>query len=922
MGDKKMNTWRSFLKDDRARIPFSVIGIFLILGSSFTTVYVTQLEMQKASEISSTLDFNEIENLLRYAEADLATALNIAGMKGLKEIGKKPVIQPENSSFSADEINCNRVKDIILDELNIYLTGNYLYDSFNDGRYAINVVIPEDEDYPIASLDNITFSDLEMNMDRFTIPLIGPEAKKSHKTYWVAEVPVNIEIKKLDGASEGEAVTTRKITVSSVITSRYPLLKSLVDEYNDTINGIKPLWTFTTVLSNVYSLARGYKHYSSGKPLNVVDNKHLSPLVNGGLLFEEGLVFGSVDPLSIVEFAIECGKALKNSGDQPLTNMFNGMDGDEFIVDPSDFSKGIANFDAGDDENTSIDDSPHINISEIAEIPLYNYTSIILHFVDIIGNPVSLELVDVSEDDIKNKVEEYIDLGYGFVNIEKGTLEQNQTTLDRINNIISIVYTAEIRTDVKRDTDPTVTYGNHTGYPIDNGTEPWTFDYYEFKDAIDKPPKGLVVPGCTLYGERCDVHWTCQHHWSGKTVETSGNTTWVNWTHFTAVDSKIEEDVTIRVILNNYSEYESTKNDVNDVFYRNDSLNDENLVDTIQKYKDDVFNPNLDELIKTGDGSSNTENISGDFYDWVETESWNALTEILGLIGDIKQDPSINSTNYPNPIELMTAAKNDLLARYTNNISMYLNKSAYQNGSLFSSVGTKAVYCVRDWYVYKIKDDIENVFSSIESKIDEQIENAIPSDAGFSAQDVKDTLSGEAMDALKNQFAIPFGFDINLTHNDDDGAFQWSETTRLAIDQYPNYLDPFEKASFGSDEDFYALKLRNTCTLGPTGLPILPPSPVTPWIITLNIWFINVRGEYAEFKVIDSSDETLFNPLFGHEPQIYVRMNVPIRDKDMNLIGENTRLTFGFDTIAFGAVPSWGMMVGDIGEYIEENGWN
>ena len=75
-----MKSWTRFLADDWARIPFSVLGVFLILGSSVTTVYVTQLELQKASEITSTIDFNEVEHLIKYAEADMATALNIAGM--------------------------------------------------------------------------------------------------------------------------------------------------------------------------------------------------------------------------------------------------------------------------------------------------------------------------------------------------------------------------------------------------------------------------------------------------------------------------------------------------------------------------------------------------------------------------------------------------------------------------------------------------------------------------------------------------------------------------------------------------------------------------------------------------------------------------------------------------------------------------
>ena len=914
-----MKSRKNFLKDDHAHIPFSVIGVFLLIGSSVTAAYVSQLELDKADEISSTIDFNEIENLMRYAEADIATALNIAGMKGLKEVGKKPVIIPEDRSSDAYEVNCNRVKSIIMDELNIYLASNYLCESFNDGRYAINVVISNGEDLPIVSRDDICFKDLKMDLNRFTLPLIGPDAEKSHCTYLVADVLIDIEIKELDSKSNGKTVTTREINVSSVITSRYPLLKSLVDEYNETINGIGPLWAFTTVLSNVYSLARGYKHYSSGKPLNVVDNKHLAPLINGGLLFEEGLVFGSVDPLSLVDFSIESGKALKNSDEQSSTDVFNGMEGDEFTVHTDDFSKGTANVDAGDDENTSIDDSPHINISEIAQGVLYDYNSVILNFVDSSNNFIQIELINASGEDIGSTVEEYINNGYSFINIEKGGMLQNQTTLDKINDIISTVYSAEMKTDVKRDSNPTVAYGDHDGYPIDNGTGTWMLDYYEFKDTIDKPSKGQIDSGCTLYAEVYDVYWTREHYWSSRTVETSGNETWVNWTYFTTTDDKIEEAVTIRIILDHYSGFKSTKDDVKDVFYRNDSLNDENLADTIQKYKDNFFIPDLENLIETGDGSSNIENVFGDFYSWVETDAWYALNEILDLIGAIKQDPSINSTNYPNPVDLMNAAKKDLLIKYNESIDGYLNISAYWGNSLFNSVGMKAVYCVRDWYVYKVQESIENVFEDIVNEIDKQIEDAIPLDADFSSQDVKDTLSGEAMDTLKNQFAIPFGFDMDLINS--GGAYPWSESIRLAIDQYPNYLDPFNEVEFEGKKDYW-LGIKNTCTLGPTGLPILPPTPVTPWVVTLNVWLINVKGKYAEFKVIDSSDETLFNPLFGHEPQIYVRKAEKIRDEQGNLLGKNACLNFDVTTVAFGVVPSWGMMIGDVNGEIGEDGWD
>jgi hypothetical protein len=79
----------------------------------------------------------------------------------------------------------------------------------------------------------------------------------------------------------------------------------------------------------------------------------------------------------------------------------------------------------------------------------------------------------------------------------------------------------------------------------------------------------------------------------------------------------------------------------------------------------------------------------------------------------------------------------------------------------------------------------------------------------------------------------------------------------------------------------------------------------------MNLWVIDVQGEYAQFKIIDTSDETIFNPLLGHEPQVYVR-EIKVITVSNKTLGENTRLSFGFTTVAFGLVPPWGMMVGDI----------
>jgi hypothetical protein len=182
-----------FLHDTRARIPFSIIGIFLILGSSVVSVYITRLETEKSTDIASSLDASEIETLVHTAESDMTTALNIAGMKGLKEIGTTPVIY--STLGPADDINCFRLKRIIQEVLNIYLTGYFLYDQYNSGSYVINVILHNDT--AIQSPSTITLHPIVMRLERPTLPLIGPQQTVNHTTYLVASVPIDIEIRAL-----------------------------------------------------------------------------------------------------------------------------------------------------------------------------------------------------------------------------------------------------------------------------------------------------------------------------------------------------------------------------------------------------------------------------------------------------------------------------------------------------------------------------------------------------------------------------------------------------------------------------------------------------------------------------------------------------------------------------------------------------
>lgn len=902
-----------FLCDEHARIPFSIIGVFIIIGSSLTSVYISRLELEKSKELARSLDVNEIENLLYYFEADLTNALNLAGMNALKEIGKHPVMT--SSLDTADRINLFRVKNIIKEELNVYLTGHYLYNMFSNGRYAINVVLQNQT--PILSVQNISLESRSMQLQRFSLPLIGPQETKNYTTYWVASVPLTIEIRELHGYT-WDLLTTRTVLVSSLLTSRYPLLENLMRDYHLAINGtFSSLWTFSTVLSNLYSLIRGFKHFRCGKPLNVMDNRHLSVMINSGLLLQQSLVFGSVDPLGLVDLARTISHTLKQTPDDALTTFNHEMEGEGYTVESTNFTENSANVEAGSPINQSIDLSSSINLSEIAERILYTISGVTLRFENEEGE--SDEEFIVFEGDIQATINEVIQRhanhSFYLTTIVKH-LSVNTTTLHMIQEIISEMYRDTMLTTVHDRFKVTELWGDPGGGWTDGGFSAWNATFVvPLSKEVMTPPKGQVVPGCVLYEEYYNVSYERLHYWWRiENLSINGTMTPVTvWSNSTDL---LIETVVLHSLLQHYAIYQGSQDDVADVLYLNDTLNDLNLEDTLNTYLalSQDTEGEKQELITTRNNTGSTgldAIVQGGYDGWVLDEAWGGLEEIFGSIRNITLDPEITSEQYPNPGVLIENAKNDLLTKYNQHIPEYLDFSTYHPGSQFCSVGKKAVYSSREWYVNLMKNRIEAVFSQISQQVMEALEAAIPPYADFQANNITETLE-ETSDAIQNQFTIPFGYTMNLTRFDTQNHSIWNETVRLAVDQYPNYLDPFEKTSW-ENEELWTLKIRNRCVFGPTGLPILPPTPVTPWVLTMNLWVIDVQGEYPQIKLIDTSDETIFNPLLGHEPQTFVRELHVISLGNVTL-GENTRLCFNFTTVAFGLVPPWGMMLGDVQE--------
>ncbi len=899
------------ISDQHARIPFSLIGVFILLGSSVTAVYISRLELEKSKEIARSLDVNEIEDLLYSFEADLTNALNLAGLKALKEIGKHPVIQ--SSLGTSGQINQYRLKAIIKEELNIYLTGHFLYNIFSDGQYAINILL--ENETAILSSKNISVEPLVMRLQRYSIPSIGPLQTQNYSTYLVVSIPLHIEIRQLK-QHDWVPLTTRTIVVSSILTSRYPLLECLMNEYNTSINStFSPFWAYTTVLSNIYSLYRGFKHFRMGRPLNVMDNRHLSLILNSGLLLEQGLLFGSVDPLGLVDLAREIHQTMRQLPSDRLTTFNEEMEGEEYPFEAENLSKGSANADAGSPVNETITISPSINLSDIAERILYTISSAIFHFENEDGD-VHNEILQF-EGDVQAKVNELVqhqaNQSFYLTSLTKH-LSTNTTTQDRLKTLISDLYHDTMSTMVQDRFVVSELWGDPGEDWIDGGNTAWApTSIFMISSQEIKPQKGHVIPGCAVNEESYNVSYERNHSW-WRMEEQLVNETIMSVKVWNNTSDLQIETVQLQTILDHWALNQDTQDDIVDVLYLNTTLDDLNLEDTINTYLLSYNESNSEKqgLITTRNNTGTVGLISlvpGVSPLWVLDEAWSGLEEIFESVQHITLEPGITAEQYPNPVQLIDTAKNDLLTKFNQNISKYLQFPKYHPGALFLSVGKKAVYCIRDWYIERIQNTTETTFSEISEQMTQSLEAAIPTSAGFTTQNITEVLE-DTSDAIKNQFTIPFGYDLNLSRYNQQGVLLWNESIRLAVDQVPNYLDPFQKTPWGNEE-LWTIKIRNRCFFGPTGLPILPPSPITVWMLTLNLWVIDVQGEYLQFKIIDTSDETIFNPLLGHEPQTYVRELKVITAGNVTL-GQNTRLSFGFTTVAFGLVPPWGMMLGDI----------
>ncbi|MBU3967009.1 MAG: hypothetical protein KKG76_06520 [Euryarchaeota archaeon] len=171
----------SLWHNDTAKVPLAVIGVFLLLLSVMLSINILRMDVRMATAMSKPVEISAPDTALTYAKADLARAINYAGMDALKQLGETPVIIPDNNSAyytdgDPDEFTLNRARALTRHTLNIYIKTNYMYDRYAYRGYAVNVE-------PLETWDGIDFQPIRMKLKRSLVPPVMPPGENGYDTY-------------------------------------------------------------------------------------------------------------------------------------------------------------------------------------------------------------------------------------------------------------------------------------------------------------------------------------------------------------------------------------------------------------------------------------------------------------------------------------------------------------------------------------------------------------------------------------------------------------------------------------------------------------------------------------------------------------------------------------------------------------------
>jgi len=881
----------SFYSNRKARIPFALLGIFLLIASSITGTIIINLEKKQSENVYVVMSSSHIEKMIAMMQNDLSSCLNYAGMDAMDYAGKYPVTKPNVRSKMAlrynegswknyrdgwdfDEMkrfNLNWIRDMTRRKLNMYIEDNYKGNVFNDGRYAINADYVND--WREIGVREIY---MEIESDSFSsIESIFGYRENRIPAYILFYVPVKIEIKDME---KDRIVGMKILNISSIITSRYPLMMELVHRFEECINSTdllkNKLFLLFTALSQIYTEGRALAQYGGmyEKVPNIVDNRWIRYVVNGAILFEEFMIFRSIDPMASIYLLLN-SKELASSG-------FPEQDEAENIFENSNYTSEVSEVftDVEKDVRGTISDGLNkiwegtemkFNISRMAEDILYegeysyyyyNYTHNLTWISDqfygyeIERNGMKYHMIPPPPYHYFNRT--YYEM-YGE-NISRDYYVRNLTYSNYNFHIIldsRNIYQKKPGKRLRKEViDRIKEEIDHAYKCIFHVRAKWNVSKISANDTfkirnISKFVKDGDIINSFPYNETWEVKWG-EENSSFK----------INYEFEIGADYSRDVENPFEEVLINLSEI---RRDINLVNISRD------FVSSFVSWRDSI----MEELRReNGTYEYQIEIPSGEnFYapGWIFYEVEKALRNVIDEIGEeinMSVGEDFMNKNASDSIDYIVEKLTEIYREREGHIG-HINEK-------YGSCAIRVIERMKEWYVKEVEKAI-NMSKTGKDFVMENIENGFH---GYISRK-KQAMIVNGYD-IKKLPPIQFGLNLKIKNH------QWSENVGFSIDQKPDYFIP------SKPDDSYRFMEKNICIFGPSGLPVLP-TPITPWLITINAWYIEIQGQFEKFEIADTTGEMKPDIIFGGTNQIYrIARNYcqdPFTDE---VIGETVPLSF------------------------------
>lgn len=258
--------------NDRARVPFALVGVLLLVSSATLTATVGTHSPQRTPDV---------DRAMEGATTELVSALRGAADEAATDAAAAPVTRPANTTAGRALNESRPFRDAV--RLRIYLAAR---DRIEE------VSVRRGETVASASLLPVerTTEGYREAIDRVKVEPVGEDG---------AALRVEVEGVTLEATRNGRRVATDVRSPTFVVANPVLLLHERTERFERRANApVTRRGTGRRLTARLSPIAwtRGYAQYGGAPIANVVANRHVEFATNDALLAEQRAVFGDADP--------------------------------------------------------------------------------------------------------------------------------------------------------------------------------------------------------------------------------------------------------------------------------------------------------------------------------------------------------------------------------------------------------------------------------------------------------------------------------------------------------------------------------------------------------------------------------------------------------------------------------------------------